>query len=178
MFRVTKSLFSKLASADAVVVGGGPCGVAVVGSILEQRPQFHQVWADPTFQAGRVGERYREVPSNTKVDLFIQFATALAPFREIVDNSKEPNAITVLKSLPQDEGCKLEFAANMCLMLTDGLVRRFDGIKQHHGKVIAATFDEVLTICCSLLLCGVLLHSGNISLTIIPEHSPLDGHIR
>ncbi|KAH6983294.1 pyridine nucleotide-disulfide oxidoreductase-domain-containing protein [Ilyonectria sp. MPI-CAGE-AT-0026] len=141
MLRAAKSI-SKHRFVDAIVVGGGPCGLAVVGNILEQKPKGNQLWVDPVFRGGRVGDHYREVPSNTKVDLFIGFATAVEPFRQIVSLAQKPNAITALERLKQDEGCELGHAADMCLMLTDGVARHFDNVHQHYGKVTAATFDE------------------------------------
>ena len=46
----------------AVVVGAGPAGVAAVGNLLE-RQLGTIAWIDPTFEAGRVNRKYREVPS-------------------------------------------------------------------------------------------------------------------
>lgn len=45
----------------AVVVGAGPAGVAAVGNLLEC--QLGSIaWIDPSFEAGRVHRKYREVP--------------------------------------------------------------------------------------------------------------------
>ncbi|KAF2083677.1 hypothetical protein K490DRAFT_51050 [Saccharata proteae CBS 121410] len=123
----------------AVVVGGGPAGITVVGNLLEQRVK-RILWVDPKFEAGRVNARYREVPSNTKVKLFIDFAEAVQPFRSILESTPSPNAITELRQLRQDKGCNLGKAADMCLMLTDGLSKN-PSIQQTHGSVRGATFD-------------------------------------
>lgn len=90
---------------NAIVIGGGPCGLAVVGNLLEQHPHDRLLWVDPVFKAGRIGDQCREVPRNTKVELFINFATAITPFRLILESSQETNAITALRKLPQDQGC-------------------------------------------------------------------------
>lgn len=45
----------------AVVVGAGPAGVAVMGNLLE-RQLGAITWIDPSFEAGRVHSKYREVP--------------------------------------------------------------------------------------------------------------------
>jgi cation diffusion facilitator CzcD-associated flavoprotein CzcO len=129
-----------------VVVGAGPGGITVVGNLLEhgaelQTDQRKLVWVDPHFQGGRVNARYREVPSNTKVNLFVQFANEVSPFRAIVKATPKPNALTALQELPQDQGCRLSYAADMCLMLTDGLTRHPD-VQQQQGKVTSATLDE------------------------------------
>ena len=46
---------------EAVVVGAGPAGVAVVGNLLEQK-KAPILWVDHVFQGGRLNESYREVP--------------------------------------------------------------------------------------------------------------------
>ncbi len=135
-----------LPSASAVVVGAGPGGITVLGNLLErgtelQTDQRKLVWVDPHFQGGRVNSRYREVPSNTKVGLFVQFAHDVSPFTAIVEASPRPNALTALQELPQDQGCRLSYAADMCLMLTQGLVAH-PQVQSYHGNVTSATLDE------------------------------------
>ena len=46
----------------AVVCGGGPAGITVVGNLL-QRKVGPILWVDNLFEAGRVNRAYREVPS-------------------------------------------------------------------------------------------------------------------
>ena len=46
---------------EAVVVGAGPAGVAVVGNLLEQK-KAPILWVDHVFQGGRLNKCYREVP--------------------------------------------------------------------------------------------------------------------
>lgn len=66
----------------------------------------------------------------------------MAPLRSIVEKTPQPNAVTALRELPQDKGCELSKAADLCLMLTDGLAKEND-VQQHMGKVTQATFDKV-----------------------------------
>ncbi|KAI1819050.1 hypothetical protein F4861DRAFT_190240 [Xylaria intraflava] len=137
---------ASLPSASAVVVGAGPGGLTVVGNLLDhatelQIGQRKLVWVDPYFQAGRVGARYREVPSNTKVDLFMQFANALSSFKAVAELTRAPNALTVLRALPQDQGCRLSYAADMCLMLSDGLAKHPD-VQAERREVTSATLNE------------------------------------
>ncbi|GAP83631.1 hypothetical protein SAMD00023353_0500130 [Rosellinia necatrix] len=137
---------ASLPSTSAVVVGAGPGGITVVGNLLEhgaelQTDQRKLVWVDPHFQGGRVHSRYREVPSNTKVGLFVQFANDVSPFKAIVGATPKPNALTALQELPQDRGCRLSYAADMCLMLTDGLAAH-PQVQSHKGKVTGAALDE------------------------------------
>lgn len=46
------------------VVGGGPCGIASVGKLVDHG--FSVTWFDTDFAVGRMGKYYRHVPSNTK----------------------------------------------------------------------------------------------------------------
>ena len=46
----------------AVVCGGGPAGITVLGNLLE-RKVGPVLWVDDLFEAGRVNKSYREVPS-------------------------------------------------------------------------------------------------------------------
>ncbi|KAL1311757.1 hypothetical protein AAFC00_001845 [Neodothiora populina] len=124
----------------AVVVGGGPAGITVVGNLLE-RDVKPLLWVDDQFKAGRVNRAYREVPSNTKVKLFVDFAEATAPFRKVLEETPSPHAIDYIRKLPQDKGCELGYAADMCLMLTDGL-RSTPGVESRQGRVSSATLDS------------------------------------
>ncbi|KAJ8128310.1 hypothetical protein O1611_g5324 [Lasiodiplodia mahajangana] len=137
---------ASLPSSSAVVVGAGPGGITVVGNLLEHGSELQAdrqklVWVDPHFQGGRVNARYREVPSNTKVNLFVQFAHEVSPFKAIVEATPKPNALTTLLELPQDEGCNLSYAADMCLMLTEGLATH-PQVQPHRGTVTSAVLDE------------------------------------
>ncbi|KAK7415699.1 hypothetical protein QQX98_005734 [Neonectria punicea] len=135
--------FAKTRSAEAVVVGSGPSGIAIIGTLLHHlSPGRRLCWADPRFRAGRIHERYREVPSNTRVDLFAKFATAVTPLQRVVDSTPAPNAFTALGQLQQDQGCSLSYAADLCLMLTEGLAREFPSVARHQGNVANATLDK------------------------------------
>ncbi|CAI7652464.1 unnamed protein product [Penicillium glandicola] len=124
----------------AVVVGAGPAGVAVMGNLLE-RQLGTITWIDPSFEAGRVHSKYREVPSNTKVSLFQAFAKATQPFQKVIDNTKSPNAFTKLAKLDQEATCPLGFAADMIRGLTDGLMK-MEQVYACHGSVKSANLNE------------------------------------
>ena len=145
-------------SYEAVVIGGGAAGVTVVGNLLEQKVE-PILWIDNAFNGGRINRCYREVPSNTKVALFIDFATAVAPFRKIVSNtpsrsrweepsesdgvsvSGKPDKLQALRNLEQAKGCQLSHAADMLLMLTEGLAKT-PGVIAQKARVSDATLDE------------------------------------
>lgn len=78
--------------------------------------------------------------SNTKSKLFIDFAEAVAPFRKIIDDTPSPHAVDALRQLDQGKGCSLSNAADMLLMLTNGLMRT-PGVEVRRGRVTAATVD-------------------------------------
>ncbi|OAL18848.1 hypothetical protein AYO22_10177 [Fonsecaea multimorphosa] len=105
---------------DAVVVGAGGAGVAVVGALLHSHKAF------------RIG--------NTKTSLFRQYADAFDPFRQIVASTPKPNAVTVLEALKQNRGCRLKYAADMLTMLTSGL-RRHPNVETHLGNMSLAHFQ-------------------------------------
>lgn len=141
----------------AVVVGSGPAGITCLGNLLE-RKLSPILWVDDGFDGGRVNRMYREVPSNTKVKLFIDFATAVAPFRKIVtrapsrsrwdepsasdsDHIGKPDRLNQLRVLDPNKGCNLSHAADMCLMLTEGL-KKTPGVMAQQGRVTEATLDD------------------------------------
>jgi len=143
---------------EAVVIGGGPAGITVVGNLLEQKVE-PILWVDNAFDGGRINRCYREVPSNTKVALFIEYATAVAPFRKIVSNtpsrsrweepsesdgvsvSGKPDKLQTLRSLDPAKSCQLSHAADMLLMLTEGLSKTA-GVFACKVQVTEATLDE------------------------------------
>ncbi|OTB02151.1 hypothetical protein M426DRAFT_74745 [Hypoxylon sp. CI-4A] len=121
---------------DAVVVGGGAAGIAVVGNLLETlRPDSSIAWIDPLFKGGRINARYREVPSNTKVAFFLDYGTAVEPFRKIAETASKPNAITALQDLPEHDTCSLHYAGDMLQMLSDGLLKH-DRVVSWKGTVV------------------------------------------
>ncbi|RAL07435.1 uncharacterized protein BO97DRAFT_356465 [Aspergillus homomorphus CBS 101889] len=125
----------------AVVVGAGPAGLAVVGSLLEKQLGGKVAWVDPYFQGGRVNRNYREVPSNTKVSFFQAYATAVQPFRTVITNTRMPNPFTTMAKLDQDKTCHLHHAADVVRALTDG-VTKMDGVLACRGTVTAANLSE------------------------------------
>ncbi|KAI1453016.1 pyridine nucleotide-disulfide oxidoreductase-domain-containing protein [Annulohypoxylon moriforme] len=120
----------------AVVVGGGAAGIAVVGNFLEQLPPNSKIgWIDPFFQGGRINAKYREVPSNTKVHHFLSYGEGVEPFRKIAETSEKPNAISILKDLPHDDTCSLQYAGDMLHVLTEGLLKH-DRVASFKASVI------------------------------------------
>ena len=107
---------------DAVVVGAGPGGLTCVSSLLDEGLS-KICMVDPAFNAGRINEKYREVPSNTQTGMFAKWATGTDTFSEIIDHSPKGNAFEKLKSFDQDKGCQLGDAIDVAKLLSDGLRR-------------------------------------------------------
>ncbi|KAK3983902.1 pyridine nucleotide-disulfide oxidoreductase-domain-containing protein [Cladorrhinum sp. PSN332] len=126
--------------AAAIVVGAGPAGIATVGNLLETIKDGKIIWIDRHFNGGRINSAYREVPGNTAVKLFVDYAKAVEPFRNIIESAPKPNPITVLEDLPQDGTCSLSYAGDMLKFLTESLLEH-PGLSPYKGDVTAAQRD-------------------------------------
>ncbi|KAI9054559.1 hypothetical protein LZ554_001714 [Drepanopeziza brunnea f. sp. 'monogermtubi'] len=126
---------------EAVVVGAGPAGIAVVGNLLEQN-KAPILWVDHELQGGRLNKYYREVPSNTKVKRFISYAEGVSPFLAVAKETPAPNAYTHLKDLDQENTCQIAEAADLCLMLTKGL-NESRGVHKQLGEVSGASWSDL-----------------------------------
>jgi thioredoxin reductase len=105
---------------DAVVIGAGPGGLTCASNLLDQGLSNICIF-DPAFNAGRIHEKYREVPSNTKAGLFVQWATGTNAFASIIDRAPRNNAFEKLEALDQDRTCQLADAIDVAKLLSDGL---------------------------------------------------------
>ncbi|KAH9812058.1 pyridine nucleotide-disulfide oxidoreductase-domain-containing protein [Melampsora americana] len=108
---------------DAAVVGAGPGGLTAVANLLDQGA-VKVAWIDPSFKAGRVGDQYREVPSNTRVKLFLQFVNVSPTLASLVKNASSPNSYTIIEALDSNKGCRLSYAADLIVFLTQELVKQ------------------------------------------------------
>jgi hypothetical protein len=130
---------------SAVVVGGGAAGIAVLGKLLEKIDGGKIAWVDTEFKGGRINRKYREVPSNTKVGLFLAYAQGTAPFQDIVKDASKPNAITALEDLPQDSTCSLHYAGDMLQFLSDGLAKH-ERVSRYEGRITEANLEEGVSV--------------------------------
>lgn len=63
------------------VVGAGPAGIAAVGKLLDYGITPTDIlWIDPEFNVGDLGRLWKNVSSNTKVKLFIDFLNEVKAF--------------------------------------------------------------------------------------------------
>lgn len=66
---------------DWAVIGAGPAGIAAVGKLIDAGiPAPNIIWLDPAFAVGDFGAKWRQVPSNTKVSLFLKYLNSCAAF--------------------------------------------------------------------------------------------------
>lgn len=121
---------------DTLVIGAGPGGLTAVACMLDKgAPSL--TWIDPHFLGGRWGERYGEVPSNTKVRLFLDFVRASPFLSQLVAEAPQPNAYTHLAALPQDKGCPIRAAADLVVFVAQQMqLRRTDRVRMLHGHVL------------------------------------------
>jgi hypothetical protein len=104
---------------DAVIVGAGPGGLTAASVLLDEGLKVCMI--DPSFTAGRISEKYREVPSNTKVKMFAQWATATDAFSKVIQSAPKGNPYQKMLTFDQEKGCVLGDAIGVAQMLSDGL---------------------------------------------------------
>jgi thioredoxin reductase len=105
---------------DAVIIGAGPGGLTCASSLLDQGCSNICLF-DSAFNAGRISEKYREVPSNTKAGLFVQWATGTDAFLAAIDRAPRGNAFEKLKALDPEKTCRLSDAIDVAKLISDGL---------------------------------------------------------
>ena len=89
------------------VIGGGPAGLAAVGSCLDAKLS-PLLWIDPSFSGGRLNQ-YLSVPSNTKVAVFERFARTPLSFQKALQASGDAG-IAMLQGWDPQSGCPLTLA--------------------------------------------------------------------
>jgi cation diffusion facilitator CzcD-associated flavoprotein CzcO len=112
------------------VIGAGPAGIAAVGKLLDQGIHPTEIaWIDPTFTVGDFGTIWRNVPSNTKVSLFLKFLQAAQSFnyQSCPDNF-------ALNHADPNQTCHLSLMADPLQWVTNELrkkVTTFEGTAEH-----------------------------------------------
>lgn len=101
------------------VIGAGPAGIAAVGRLLDQGIGGERIaWIDPEFGAGDLGAKWGAVPSNTRVELFLDYLTASPSFR-----FGEAPAFALTGLAPHDT-CSLAVVAEPLLWISRQLRQR------------------------------------------------------
>ncbi|KAN0036645.1 hypothetical protein ACTFIV_001949 [Dictyostelium citrinum] len=100
------------------VVGGGACGIAVIGKLLDNGINIEDLlWIDPEFKAGDIGKKWRTVSSNTTVGLFTKFLNNCKSF----DYENCPIDFNLNHLIPADT-CKLSEIADPLQWVTNKLI--------------------------------------------------------
>ncbi|KAK5578004.1 hypothetical protein RB653_002953 [Dictyostelium firmibasis] len=101
-----------------VVIGGGACGIAVIGKLLDNGVNVNDLlWIDPEFKAGDIGKKWCTVSSNTTVGLFTKFLKNCKSF----EYEKCPIDFNLNHLIPADT-CKLSEIAGPLQWVTDKLI--------------------------------------------------------
>lgn len=119
---------------QVAVIGDGPSGLAAISELLGKGIK-QIVWIGKEFKAGRLNH-YRQVPSNTKVCLFLKYAERICKGAALPFDGK----ITELfKDLDPNGHCLLSCAADMVTLLSDRLRKpneSVQSIKEFAEKVV------------------------------------------
>jgi len=75
----------------------------------------------------------------------VDYAEGVQPFRDVVKETKSPNAYTHLKGLDQEDTCHIAQAADLCVMLTKGLDEE-KGVFKQFGNVSRASWTDASAI--------------------------------
>lgn len=102
------------------VVGAGPAGIAAVGKLLDQGILPKTIlWLDPQFCVGDLGRFWRNVASNTKVQLFTDFLHAAKSF-----NYSQAPIDFDLNHLAPDKTCTLHYMVEPLQWISDQLCKQ------------------------------------------------------
>ncbi|MCB1826939.1 MAG: SidA/IucD/PvdA family monooxygenase [Coxiellaceae bacterium] len=102
---------------DWVVIGAGPAGILSVGKLLDAGVDAKQIaWVDPEFKVGDLGKRWRQVSSNTKVKLFVDFLTGCRAF-----NYQNASTNFDINHLDPKQTCDLYYIADPLQWVSDHL---------------------------------------------------------
>ncbi|KAK8061936.1 hypothetical protein PG994_008302 [Apiospora phragmitis] len=99
---------------SAIVVGAGAAGIATTGSLLDILGHGSRIaWVDPDFRGGRINACYREVPSNTIAQTFLDYGKGFESFRRAAQAIPKPNGLTKMEALEAKSTCSLHHAGDM-----------------------------------------------------------------
>ncbi len=144
---------------DWTVIGAGPAGIAAIGKLIDKGIAPEKIgWIDPRFCVGDLGGKWREVPSNTTVGLFLDYIHASKAFQF----KQRPQKFKI-EELPTKNTCLLEEIVKPLQWITDQLKGKVNAIQDAaialnhiHGKWEIKTDQQ-------------RLHSKNVILAIGSE---------
>lgn len=102
------------------VIGAGPAGIAAIGKLLDHGIDPKRIgWMDPHFAVGDLWQKWLEVSSNTKVDLFLKFLMDAKAFKyDITSKEFSINSISVQNT------CLLKEVASPLQKITNNLTQQ------------------------------------------------------
>lgn len=113
------------------VIGAGPAGIATIGNLLDSGVSPDEiVWIDPHFTVGDFGLFWRNIPSNTKVSLFIKFLQACPSF-----DYQHCSENFALHQANPNKTCQLGLMADPLLWVTDRLRKKIFTIEDYAEKI-------------------------------------------
>lgn len=107
------------------VIGAGPAGITAVANLLDGGSDSI-AWLDPEFGVGRLGARYRNVPGNTRAQLFHDYFQALPSIRDRLDHPAVAPAWQRLAQMAPGDRGPLGGVCDVLQGLTDALRERTD----------------------------------------------------
>ncbi len=111
---------------DWTVVGAGPAGIAAVGKLIDRGIPPEKIgWIDPRFSVGDLGEKWNQVPSNTKIELFLRFMLDSHAFEYQKRPAKFP-----IDDLDPNDTCLLQYIAEPLQWITDHLKKKVHPVQR------------------------------------------------
>lgn len=113
------------------IIGAGPAGIATLGNLLDAGVAPNEiVWIDPHFAVGDFGQLWRNVPSNTKVSLFLKFLQACQSF----DYQTCQEDFALNHAVPS-KTCQLGLMADPLLWVTTHLRKKVTSIEDYADNI-------------------------------------------
>lgn len=123
-----------------LVIGGGPCGLGYVGSLLDKGMKV--TWVDPSFTFGRLGQYYRKVPANTPNGDLVVALNLCSSFRYTTATKKfRPSNARCLSRLPEEECAELGLLVD-ALSDVSHFVTQHENLQLIRGEVTKLFFTS------------------------------------
>lgn len=153
-----------------LVIGAGPAGIATVGKLLDHGISPEKIgWLDPHFLVGDLGQKWFNVPSNTKVALFVQFLNNCPSFRY-----SERERTFPLDTLSLDDHCTLKEIAEPLHWVSNHLRKKVQSIQDEALalNVVKGFWEAKLRSGSFLRALNVVLCTGAEALSLPYAHPP------
>jgi FAD-NAD(P)-binding len=122
------------------VIGAGPAGIAAVGRLLDHGIVCEQItWIDPEFGAGDFGTKWGAVPSNTRVEVFLDYFTASPSFRFGRAPAFE------LNNFDPEQTCPLGVVAEPLVWISQHLCQRVRAFRAIATELVLANREWTIT---------------------------------